>query len=300
MCFAETLSLTTPRESVLSDQPITMPEIVVYPIAGGILVNGTLLDSVDENRMRDREPGDYLTLSIVLTNDTWSEDLGAGPNEATRAFAMGLSADESNTNTCQEYDTDNYCIKGGWMEVIQPVLKGPSGYYMIQRMSDVEVRVILPAFPTYDVYSPDLINIYIPPESVFSNQLIIASTQIRIDATRGLLQLLGGSLMGDNREEKLQAEGSTLTIELLLKRDSWIPSLGQPQAYLRTRALLNGLRRRYDPDPERPAESNGWNDVILPKLVASCTSLDCYAVTRISSELVIITLDGYVDYDSAN
>ena len=31
----ETLTLVTPREAVLSDQPIPMPPVVVFPIAGG-------------------------------------------------------------------------------------------------------------------------------------------------------------------------------------------------------------------------------------------------------------------------
>ena len=40
-------------------------------------VNGTLLDGVDENRMRERaHGGDYLTLILTLLNDTWVEALG--------------------------------------------------------------------------------------------------------------------------------------------------------------------------------------------------------------------------------
>ena len=37
----------------------------------------------------------------------------------------------------------------------------------------------------YDIFAPDIINIFIPKEAVFSNQLIVAPTQIRIEATRG-------------------------------------------------------------------------------------------------------------------
>ena len=42
----------------------------------------------------------------------WSENLGVAPNVETKAFAAGLTADEDNTNTCQEFDNSGYCIKG--------------------------------------------------------------------------------------------------------------------------------------------------------------------------------------------
>lgn len=126
----------------------------------------------------------YLTLTIELTNETWVEELGAGPNEATRAFALGIQADETNTNTCQEHDAVGDCIKGGWMDVVQPTLAGPFGYLMIERQSDTLVRVRLPPFETYDVFAPDLINIYIPPRAVFSDQQIIASTQSNMHTPR--------------------------------------------------------------------------------------------------------------------
>ena len=38
--------------------------------------------------------------------------------------------------------------------------------------------MILPAFPAYDIFAPDLINVYIPPEAVYSNQMIVSSTQV--------------------------------------------------------------------------------------------------------------------------
>ena len=292
----ETLELVVPRQAVLSDQPIAMPPIVVYPVSGGVQVNGSLLSGVDENLMRERPQGVYLELHITLSNETWAENLGAGPNPETVAFAAGLVADEENTNYCQKVDpNDGYCLKGGWMDIIRPVLMGPSGHLMIHRFSDTEVRVILPPFPAYDIFAPDLINIYIPPEAVFSDQLIIASTQIRIEATRGTLLMTGGSLLADRREATLQTPGSTLTLELRLQGDTWSSFLGQPQSYLQTQALLQGLRRRADPD--RPAEDNGWDAKVLPGLVSSCTSLDCTVVNRVDEELLIITLSGYEEYD---
>ena len=66
----ETLRFTTPPSSVLSDQPIVMPEIKIFPISGRVDVNGTLLDGVDENLMNGRGDGEY-PLIITLTNETW-------------------------------------------------------------------------------------------------------------------------------------------------------------------------------------------------------------------------------------
>lgn len=71
----ETLHLTAPRRSVLSDQPLEMPSLVVYPLSGGVIVNGSLLHGVDENLMRSRSPGDYLYLEIHLNNETWVEEV---------------------------------------------------------------------------------------------------------------------------------------------------------------------------------------------------------------------------------
>ena len=79
-------------------------------------------------------------------------------------------------------------------------------------LRNVEVRVRVNVYPTYDVFAPDLINIFIPPEAVFSNQLIVASTQVRIEATRGLVNFIGGSLLGDPHESVLQAPGEGLLV----------------------------------------------------------------------------------------
>lgn len=91
-------------------------------------------------------------------------------------------------------------------------------------------------------------------------------------------------------------EGTLLTIELLLERDSWIADLGNPIAYERTRKLLGGLRRGAD-DAGRPAEDSGWDQVVGPALVSACTSLDCSVVQRVNSESVIITLPSFPLYD---
>ena len=307
----ETLTLVTPRESVLSDQPIAMPPIVVFPIAGGILVNGTLLDGVDENTMRDRGPGEYLTLILTLTNDTWVENLGSQAGAAANAaLGAGLTADALNTNTCQEQLSDDpgICIKGGWMDIVQPILTGPQAYLFLDRFTDTTLRIIIPSFPgcnppvpdcrtpAYDIFAPDLVNIYIPPQVVFSNQLIVAPTQIRIEATQGLLYITGGSLVADNTEAAMQRDLALddpnfvqLTITLLLQRDSWIPTLGTAAAYLQGQALLRGLRQRADANG-RPPEPNGWESVVLPELLARCNELSCSAIERVNSEVLIINV----------
>ena len=104
------------------------------------------------------------------------------------------------------------------------------------------------------------------------------------------MNMIGGTLLADSREAALQTElqegDAELTLHLLLQRDSWIPDLGLPQAYLKTRELLSGLRRREEGPNGRPAESNGWDSVVLPALQAACTSLDCSVVQRVNSELV--------------
>ena len=80
-----------------------------------------------------------LTLLVTLQNDSWVPELGQGYNAATRAFAAGITAAESNLNMCQEYDSDGACTKGGWMSTVQPALLGPTGYLRITRLNDVQV-----------------------------------------------------------------------------------------------------------------------------------------------------------------
>ena len=74
---------------MLSDQPITMAPIVIFPIAGGVTVNGTLFMKIDENLMRERDLrlaagfDQYLWLTIRSTT-TWNEHLGATTPWAAR------------------------------------------------------------------------------------------------------------------------------------------------------------------------------------------------------------------------
>ena len=202
----ESITLTVPRTSVLSDQPISAAQLTIFPVAGQVRINGTLLDNVDELQMRNRGAGDYLTLIITLSNETWVDDLGQGPNEATRALALGITADATNTNTCHETGENGLCTRGGWMAVVQPTLAGSTGYYTITRVSGTEVRIAVPTFPTYDIFAPDVLNILIPPAAIYSNQLIVSPTQIRIEATQGSLSVAGGTLLeiNDNLESSIR------------------------------------------------------------------------------------------------
>ena len=115
----ETLELVVPRQAVLSDQPIAMPPIVIFPVSGGVQVNGSLLDGVDENLMRERPQGGRGRVPgarITLSNETWAENLGAGPNPETVAFAAGLVADEENTNYCQKVDRKRRLLPQGRLD----------------------------------------------------------------------------------------------------------------------------------------------------------------------------------------
>ena len=70
------------------------------------------------------------SLIITLTNETWVEELGAGPNEATRKFALGLSADVTNENTCQEFDKCQDCEAGqSSLEGSEECFECPPGSY---------------------------------------------------------------------------------------------------------------------------------------------------------------------------
>ena len=295
----ESITLTVPRTSVLSDQPISAAQLTLFPVAGRVRINGTLLDNVDEQQMRNRGPGDYLTLIITLSNETWVDDLGQGANDATRAFALGITADATNTNTCHETDENGLCTRGGWMAVVQPTLAGATGYYTITRVSGTEVRLALPAFPTYDIFAPDVLNILIPPEAIYSNQLIVSPTQIRIEATQGSLSIAGGTLLdNNNNKESSIRDARSLTINLALSLDSWIADLGTPLAYDQSLALLAGLSAV--PNAEYAEEANGWNQVVKPELLLRCTELACNVLTRVSAELLVVTVPQLEDYEISN
>lgn len=121
---------------------------------------------------------------------------------------------------------------------------------------------------------------------------------VRIDATRGVVTLVGGTLLSDRREASVQEppDGNLLTLELLLQRDSWIPTLGLPAGFEMTRLLLDGLRREPSADGT-PGETHGWDNAVRPGLITACTELDCSVVQRITSSVVIITLPAFPEYD---
>ena len=60
---------------------------------GKVEVNGSLFDGVREDYVRERMPGEYLTLVATLSNDSWVPQLG----QVQRQVDSGADATESSS-----------------------------------------------------------------------------------------------------------------------------------------------------------------------------------------------------------
>ena len=89
--------------------------------------------------------------------------------------------------------------QGGWMRVVRPLLTGD-----MLRLNGSILTLTLPATPDFDLYSPELISLIIPPSAVVSGRGITVNGTAPIAALGGRVAV-GGSLIASPLEEAVRS-----------------------------------------------------------------------------------------------
>ena len=135
---------------------------------------------------------------------------------------------------------------------------------MVERVSDKEVRVAVPAAPGYAIARPETVMVTLPASLLSSQEQIVATPSLRIGALRGTAALGGPLLTAATEASLTEAMASpdaaaALTLEISVGGgDGWVAGVGE-RGHPATTALLQSLRSLQD-------EPGGWNAVVAPLL----------------------------------
>ena len=177
-------------------------------------------------------------------------------------------------------------------------LRGALSTEMVTRTADDEVLLTLPAFPEYEVQSPETITLTLPGAAVKSKNRVSASPAFRIRAISGSAEISGRILSRVTEEDLRSAPSGTLTFTVAITNDTFASLVGHrhivPDA---TRALLSGVRSAQ-------SEPAGWNAIVVPALqelnVARTGTLVLVTIPRVPTyditapETISLTIPGAV------
>ena len=260
-------AVTIPASAVVSNQSLALPdELVVLPQPGRVrIAGGTLLAHADELAIRSAAEH---TLLLELQNDTWrgdavAYDAGDGPLSQLR-WGLRTAADAE---------------PAGWNAIVRVDTLANPQLWAISNGSRL-MTVTLPQAAEYDIASPELLTITVPPDALASRQRVRADGGVRLDARRGVAQLDHHSSLLANATEADLRSAEPLSVVVRLRGDSFVHSVGDDSEA--TAALLAGFRSAQ-------AEPAGWNVVAL-------RALDFNAVTRLSPTALRIDVPQCAQY----
>ena len=173
----ETIRVVLPAAALqcCGEPIVASPSFIIQAPTPSALFGGTLLKNVDEAELRST--ANY-TLSVTLTGDAFVDKIGMAcepcddpddtecedPCALTAAMLASLVATSS--------------ADGGWNNIV----RGALSTEMVTRTADDEVLLTLPAFPEYEVQSPETITLTLPGAAVKSKNRVDASPAFRIRA----------------------------------------------------------------------------------------------------------------------
>lgn len=244
----EIVSVVIPAESLLGGITPLRAEpafIIEAPQAMG-LFGGTLLRNVGEDDLRTT--ANY-TLSVTLSGDEWAAGIGepcadeSGVTSpcVTTSMVSNLVATSSST--------------AGWNRIVRGSL--PVSAVRLEAATQ-KLTITFPAYPEYEIESPEIITLTLPATSTVSGNRIFVSPAFRIRAASGGASISGRAL-GRVTEEDLRENGG-IVFEIDLHNDTFTPLVGHRHVNpIATEALLSGMRSAQH-------EPAGWNAIVSPKL----------------------------------
>ena len=268
---AETISCNLPPVAVRSGQEIFAgigdaqeEALQISANTGTIRLSGSLFAASNETTLRSVTT---VQVVITLTGDTWTQGVGqqdeSGEGASSQLLRGFTSLQDSTT---------------GWNSIVRPGI--PQGN--VERTDDFTVTISVDQFAAYDISAPETIEVVVPPIAVSSAQVVQAPSFVILPIKGGAS--LSGSFIDAPSEELLCCEGG-LRFSITLTGDSWSEGVDVDAAA--SEALERGFRSLND-----SPSGSGWNNVILPALVARNSS----SITRLSDTEILVHLPPLAAY----
>ena len=157
---------------------------VQVPTPGTAILSGNALTNLTESQLSFNRTVDDLRIEILLRADTWQEVVGVEP-AATEAVLRGIRSLQSEGS--------------GWNAI---VARGLYAHHA-RKVSSAQLDVRVPFFPEYEITVPETIVVEIPVGALTSNQSIVATPSIRVQAMSGSA-VVTGDLINATVEDRLR------------------------------------------------------------------------------------------------
>ena len=263
----ETVQVSLPA-SLLSSQEeiVAQPSLRISAQRGTARLSGPpLTEALLVRALRDPAVAAPLSLAITLEGDAWAPGVG-GDTEATRALLAGIASAQDGA--------------AGWNAVVQPALS-PANVTVANGTLHLALPQLCLECLDFSIEAPEAVSVVVPAEAVLSQSIIYASGTLVVNASAGVVRLVGeGASASEAREAEL-AGPEDLTLTLELADDYWHPDIGD-ETFEATAALLSGIVSVQD-------EEGGWNAVVQP-------GLRHHHLTRVDDATLRLALPQFAEY----
>lgn len=252
----ESVSVNIPGEALLNtgNDVISTPDIAISNEAVSISVDGSVTSGATEGAIRNGGE----TLDLTIKGDVWADDVGNNIT-VTNGILKGITGSTS------------------WNNQVRDALDLAN----VQRISDSEVRITLPAAAAYDISVIDNITVTVTSAAIehLSTGSVIADEGFSVSPAAATVSVSGNIQSGANdQESSIRAGGSTII--LTLSEDSWVADIGLNT--IANQQLINGI-----------SGNQIWNTAVRPLILGADRGASNVSVSGDIVTIQIPAIPGY-------
>ena len=213
---------------------VATPALTIGATPGTLVLNGTLLEQLDETAVRTRA----LALDATLLRDAWSDSPQRNLSLAAPQLRASFASAQSEP--------------AGWNAVVQPSIG-------LELREAVTARYSLPAAPAYSIREPETLLLSAARTSLESARKVASALELVVMPAGGSAQLTdAGSLyLLDDKDEAQVRDKGLLRLKISLSGDAWARNVAVAS---QSSADLIGSFSSLQSSPR------GWNAVVREML----------------------------------
>ncbi len=252
----ESVSVNIPGSALLNtgNPVVSTPDIAISNEAVSITVDGSVSPGATEGEVRTGGE----TIDLTIKGDVWADDVGTNVT-VTNGIIKGITGSTSwNTNVRDALTTLN-----------------------VQRISDTQVRITLPAAASYDISVIDNITVTVTAAAIkfLTSGSVVADNGFTISPSAATVSVSGNIQSGANdQESSIRAGGSTII--LTVSEDSWVAGIGENT--VQNQQLINGI-----------SGNQIWNTIVRPLILGADRGA---ANISVSGDIVTISVPAIPSY----
>ena len=256
----ELLSVTLPASVLRTvDAPVVAtPALTIGATPGTLVLNGTLLEQLDETALRTRA----LALDATLLRDAWSDAPGRNLSLAAPQLRAAFASAQAEP--------------AGWNAVVQPTIG-------LELRDVTTARYSLPAAPEYSIREPETLLLSAVRTALESARKVAAPLELVLMPAGGsaLLTDAGSLYLLDDKDEAQVRDKGLLRLKIELSGDAWARDVAVPSQ------SSADLIRSFTSLQSSP---RGWNTVVRELL----SSAD---LERVDDTTLILSVPQTAEYD---